>query len=55
MEASRVHHQWLPDQLNVENDIPNETKKSLERRGHVLRERGVLGVVQAITAHDGVH
>ena len=53
VEASRVHHQWLPDQLNVENDIPNETKKSLERRGHVLRERGVLGVVQAITAHRG--
>jgi gamma-glutamyltranspeptidase / glutathione hydrolase len=53
VEASRVHHQWLPDQLNVENDIPNETKKSLERRGHVLRDRGVLGVVQAITAQRG--
>jgi gamma-glutamyltranspeptidase / glutathione hydrolase len=53
VEAPRVHHQWLPDQLNVESDIPNETKKSLERRGHVLRERSVLGVVQAITAHRG--
>jgi gamma-glutamyltranspeptidase/glutathione hydrolase len=53
VEASRVHHQWLPDQLNVENDIPNDSKKSLERRGHIVRERGVLGVVQAITAHHG--
>ena len=49
VEASRVHHQWLPDQLNVESDIPIETKRSLERRGHTVRERGVLGVVQAIT------
>jgi gamma-glutamyltranspeptidase/glutathione hydrolase len=49
VEASRVHHQWLPDQLNVENDVPSETKKSLERRGHAVRDRGVLGVVQAIT------
>ena len=55
VEAPRVHHQWLPDQLNVENDIPSETKRSLERRGHALRERGVLGVVQAITSgQDGV-
>ena len=49
VEASRVHHQWLPDQLNVESDILIETKRSLERRGHTVRERGVIGVVQAIT------
>jgi gamma-glutamyltranspeptidase/glutathione hydrolase len=55
VEAARVHHQWLPDQLNVENDISTETRRSLERRGHAVRERGVLGVVQAITAgQDGV-
>jgi gamma-glutamyltranspeptidase/glutathione hydrolase len=55
VEASRVHHQWLPDQLNVENDVPSETKKSLERRGHAVRDRGVLGVVQAITGgQDGI-
>ncbi|HUC99864.1 MAG TPA: gamma-glutamyltransferase, partial [Candidatus Polarisedimenticolaceae bacterium] len=55
VEAPRVHHQWLPDQLNVEADISSETKRSLERRGHAVRERGVLGVVQAITSgQDGV-
>jgi len=48
VEAARVHHQWMPDELNVEAKLPGETKKSLERRGHVLRERGTLGVVQAI-------
>ena len=54
VEAARVHHQWLPDQLNVESDIPGETKRSLERRGHMLRDRGVIGVVQAITAQRGI-
>ena len=48
VEASRIHHQWIPDEINVEEKIPSETKKSLERRGHVVRERGTLGVVQAI-------
>ena len=55
LEAPRVHHQWLPDQLNLEREIPIETKRSLERRGHAVRERGALGVVQAITAgQDGI-
>jgi gamma-glutamyltranspeptidase/glutathione hydrolase len=55
VEAPRVHHQWLPDQLNVEAEVPIETKRSLERRGHAVRERGALGVVQAITAgQDGI-
>jgi gamma-glutamyltranspeptidase/glutathione hydrolase len=51
--APRVHHQWLPERLDVENEIPQETRRSLERRGHVLRESRVLGVVQAIVAERG--
>jgi gamma-glutamyltranspeptidase/glutathione hydrolase len=50
VEASRVHHQWLPDELNVEARLPPETKRSLERRGHAVKERNALGVVQAILA-----
>ncbi|MPZ77840.1 MAG: gamma-glutamyltransferase, partial [Deltaproteobacteria bacterium] len=50
VEAPRIHHQWIPDHLNVEDAIPAETKRSLERRGHVVRDRSSLGVVQAITA-----
>jgi gamma-glutamyltranspeptidase/glutathione hydrolase len=51
VRAPRVHHQWLPDQLDLEGEIAVETKKSLERRGHALRQRTVLGVVQAIVFH----
>src|SRR5215475_7541528 len=50
VEAPRIHHQWIPDELNVEDKLPPETKKSLERRGHTVRERTTLGVVQAVLA-----
>jgi gamma-glutamyltranspeptidase/glutathione hydrolase len=49
VEAPRIHHQWLPDRLNVEVKIPAETRKELEKRGHTLRQQTELGVVQAIT------
>jgi gamma-glutamyltranspeptidase/glutathione hydrolase len=51
--APRIHHQWMPDNLIAEADIPAEAKRSLERRGHNVRERGVAGVVQAITVKQG--
>jgi gamma-glutamyltranspeptidase / glutathione hydrolase len=46
--APRVHHQWLPDRLNVESKIGAESRAALEKRGHTLREQTSLGVVQAI-------
>jgi gamma-glutamyltranspeptidase/glutathione hydrolase len=52
VEAPRVHHQWLPERLNVEAKIADEERKGLEQRGHVLREQSELGVVQAITWQD---
>jgi len=51
--SPRIHHQWLPDNLIAEADIPAEAKRSLERRGHNVRERGVAGVVQAIRVKQG--
>ncbi|MBI2182672.1 MAG: gamma-glutamyltransferase [Deltaproteobacteria bacterium] len=51
--SPRIHHQWMPDNLIAEADIPAEAKRSLERRGHNVRERGVAGVVQAITVKQG--
>ena len=49
VETPRIHHQWLPDRLNVEVKIPAEARKELEKRGHTLRQQTELGVVQAIT------
>jgi gamma-glutamyltranspeptidase/glutathione hydrolase len=34
--APRLHHQWLPDQVRMERDVPEETAQSLAKRGHVV-------------------
>ena len=51
--AARIHHQWMPDNLIAEAEIAAETKRVLERRGHSVRERGVVGVAQAIVVEKG--
>jgi gamma-glutamyltranspeptidase/glutathione hydrolase len=51
--SPRIHHQWMPNELSLESKIPASIRKSLERRGHVLRERSSLGVVQAILIRRG--
>lgn len=48
VEAARIHHQWMPDELAVEGKVPENLRHSLERRGHVVKEKNSLGVVQAI-------
>lgn len=48
VESARIHHQWIPDELFVEKAIVPTTKKSLERRGHAVKQKEHLGVVQAI-------
>jgi gamma-glutamyltranspeptidase / glutathione hydrolase len=53
VSSPRVHHQWLPDRLNVEPGITPEAKAALQQRGHIVREQTSLGVVQAITWEGG--
>jgi gamma-glutamyltranspeptidase len=48
VNAARVHHQWLPDVLTVEERLPEITRSSLERRGHTLRTIPAIAAVQAV-------
>jgi gamma-glutamyltranspeptidase/glutathione hydrolase len=48
VSAPRVHHQWLPDRLNVEPQIAPDVFRALAERGHSMREQPSLGVVQVI-------
>lgn len=48
VDAARVHHQWLPDVLTVEERLPEMTRRSLERRGHTLRAIPAIAAVQAV-------
>jgi len=53
VSAARVHHQWLPDRLNIESKMDDAVKKALEQRGHTLRDQSALGIVQALTVNGG--
>ena len=45
----RVHHQWRPDVLWVEEDaLSPETRAALENRGHEVKVRGAVGLVQIV-------
>jgi gamma-glutamyltranspeptidase/glutathione hydrolase len=48
INAPRFHHQWLPDQILMEEDFPENTQKALEARGFAVKRRGHIGLVNAI-------
>src|SRR5258708_20457150 len=47
INAPRFHHQWLPDQIFIEEDFPESTEKALEARGFAVKRRGHIGLVNA--------
>ena len=44
----RVHHQWLPNVLNVENGVGLGLREGLKRRGHSVVQKSV-GVSQSVS------
>jgi len=52
--ASRVHHQWMPDELQVENGISIDTLRLLEAKGHRIRPTRAFGSAQTIHRAQGV-
>jgi gamma-glutamyltranspeptidase / glutathione hydrolase len=48
INAPRFHHQWLPDQIFIEETFPEGTQQALEARGFTLKRRGHIGLVNAI-------
>ena len=50
IEAMKVHHQWMPDELVYEKGLmPDNTLEALEAMGHALKERKNLGRLMGIT------
>ena len=50
IEALKIHHQWLPDQIVYEKNLLSpDTKRILEAKGHKLRERDNMGALMGIT------
>ena len=48
INAPRIHHQWMPDLLYVEETVPAAVVRALEARGHQVKVRSWIGQVNAI-------
>jgi gamma-glutamyltranspeptidase/glutathione hydrolase len=49
VNAKRIHHQWLPDRLGMEEGgMTAEVQAALERMGHTVLIRGTQGSAQSI-------
>ncbi len=55
VDAPRIHHQWLPDEICHENRaLPDDIARALEARGHRLRESaGTTGDVNSVGTDAG--
>lgn len=49
----RVHHQWQPPLLFVEQAMPEPVRRALAAKGHSLKESWSAGATQAIGFHKG--
>ena len=48
VHSPRMHHQWLPEVLMIEQGFGSDTKKLLESKGYKLYPSSTMGSVQAI-------
>jgi len=54
VNAPRIHHQWLPDEIRIEEGISPDTLRLLEAVGHTVNEKSSMGAIQSIMiAEDG--
>jgi gamma-glutamyltranspeptidase/glutathione hydrolase len=51
--AVRIHHQWLPDEIRVEQGLNQDTIRLLEKKGHKVAVRDAMGSTQSIMFRDG--
>ena len=49
MQAARIHHQWRPEALYVENGLPERITDALTAMGYEIRRSGALATAQALS------
>jgi gamma-glutamyltranspeptidase/glutathione hydrolase len=49
----KFHHQWLPDEIMVENDFDEATARELTAMGYTVRKRGSIGRTELIQITPG--
>jgi gamma-glutamyltranspeptidase/glutathione hydrolase len=50
--APRIHHQWLPDELRVEEGLSLDTIRLLEGLGHKVVVKDSMGSTQSIVHRE---
>ncbi|WP_268807695.1 gamma-glutamyltransferase [Marinobacterium lutimaris] len=54
VNAPRIHHQWVPDEIRIEQGISPDTIKLLEGMGHTVVQKAAMGAIQSImVGEDG--
>ncbi|PKL75670.1 MAG: gamma-glutamyltransferase [Candidatus Melainabacteria bacterium HGW-Melainabacteria-1] len=54
VSAPRFHHQWVPETLYIEREMPFDVRSALMAKGHQLASGTAENVVQAVMFRDGV-
>lgn len=49
----KFHHQWLPDEVQVEKDFPMEVRSQLEAMGYKIVDKGSIGRTEMILIKPG--
>jgi len=50
--APRIHHQWLPDEIRVEEGLSPDTIVALQEMGHKIKVKSAMGAIQSIMIKD---
>ncbi len=53
VSATRFHHQWVPETLYIEREMPMDVRWALQAKGHALEIGAAENVVQAVMLRDG--
>jgi gamma-glutamyltranspeptidase/glutathione hydrolase len=52
--APRIHHQWLPDELRIEEGLSPDTVRILREKGHKIKQKSAMGASQSILIDKGL-
>ena len=53
VSVPRIHHQWLPDEIRIEEGISPDTIGLLESMGHTVSQQAAMGAAQSVLIEDG--
>jgi len=47
-DATRIHHQWFPDEIRIEKGLNQDTIKILKSMGYKVVQKSAMGGTQSI-------